>query len=63
MRVRHLRRHEQVEVLIEVDSRITKPDFGQSSVNRELLLQENRVDGRINVLLDVLHEYRLTVFD
>ena len=63
MRVWHLRRHEQVEVLIEVDSRITKPDFRQSSVNRELLLQENRVDGRINVLLDVLHEYRLTVFD
>jgi len=59
--VRHLGGHEQFEIVIVVLDRIAKLDLLNATVCDELLLEEQRVDRRINLLLDVLNEDGLSI--
>ena len=56
MRIWHLGRHEEFEMVIEIDVAVSDSDLHDSSLRDVLLLEQDRVNRWIDRLLDVLHE-------
>lgn len=56
MRIWHFGCHEQIEVLIKVDVRVSKSDLGNTCFVLVLRLQKNGINSWINILLKILHK-------
>jgi len=63
MRVGHLGCHEESEVIIVVNIRITKSHLLDAATSVECLLQQNWIDGWIDVFLNILYQNGTTVAD
>ena len=56
MRIRHTSCHKESEILVKIDSGITKLDLHASSISSDYLLHKNRINRWVDLLLQIFNK-------